>query len=414
MAGAKPHKEVSMKTNLMRKIDYYVGIPVCFIFSCFHSLSRLLFKKDRTITNPGKVLFIKFFGLGTIVLATPALKRCQQFYPDAELHLLTFEENRRIFDLITICQEIKVHSISSSSMGSFLYGTLKTLVRLREERFDVVIDLEFFSRFTSIISFLSRSRCRIGFYNYFIEGLYRGDFLTHKVFYNHYQHTSLAFLDMIESMRMGSALPYHKIQNRDLVLLREAGIHFTALGTEREKIRDKFQLDPSERLVLLNPNVSEGFIDLRRWPLTHFANLAGELLRNYPDVRIGIIGSENDTPTAKELEQLIDHARVTNFAGKTSLAELCQLLDSSLCLVTNDSGPAHLAALADIPVITLFGPDTPSLFSPLAKQATSMFLQLGCSPCGSIYNGKRTVCQDNQCLKLITPEMVYQAVVREL
>ncbi len=114
------------------------------------------------------------------------------------------------------------------------------------------------------------------------------------------------------------------------------------------------------------------------------------------------------------MEKLIDDERVINFAGKTSLREACILLDGSPCLVTNDSGPAHLAALTDTRVITLFGPEAPTLFSSLAKRATSMFLQLGCSPCGSIYNGKRSICRDNQCLKQITPEMVYTEVIKEL
>ncbi len=403
-----------MKTSFMRKIDYHIGIPVCFLFSCLHSLSRILLRKQRTVTNPKKVLFIKFFGLGTIVLATPAIKKCQELYPNAKLYFLTFGENKKIFDLINIGKEIKVLSISSSSIGSFGGGSLKMLAQLRRERFDVVIDFEFFSRFSSIVSFLSRSRCRIGFYNYFIEGLYRGNFLTHKVFYNHHQHTSLAFLDMIESMRIGDTLPYNKIQHKALVMPRDVGICFTISDEEREKFQEKFKLSHTKRLVLLNPNVSEGFIDLRRWPLPHFATLALELLRDFPDVEIGIIGSENDVSTALELEQLINHTRVTNFAGKTSLRELCIMLDTSRYLVTNDSGPAHLAALADTHVITLFGPDTPMLFSPVSKQTTNMFLQLGCSPCGSIYNGKRTICRDNQCLKQISPEMVCREVVKGL
>jgi ADP-heptose:LPS heptosyltransferase len=403
-----------MKTGIMRKIDYHVGIPVCFLFSCLHKLSRRVLRKDRTITSPRKILFIKFFGMGTIILATPAIKRCQELYPDAELYFLTFSENKGLFGLINAADRIKVLSISSTSVVSFVTDTIKILAQLRRERFDVAIDLEFFSRFTSILSFLSRARCRVGFYNYFIEGLYRGDFLTHKVFYNHYQHTSLAFLDMIETMRMGDAFPYNKIQYSTPLHPRDLGIAFTVSDDDRRACREKFALTGAERLVLLNPNISEGFIDLRRWPLPHYAALARKLLADFPDVRIGIIGSGNDLPVALDLEKQIGDGRVVNFAGRTSLRELCVLLDSSRCLVTNDSGPAHLAALADTHVITLFGPDTPALFSSLAKRATSMFLGLGCSPCGSIYNGKRTICRDNQCLKRIIPDMVYQEVVKEL
>lgn len=403
-----------MKTGVMRKIDYHVGIPACFLFSCFHKLSRLLFQKDRAVRNPRKILFMKFFGFGTMILATPAIKRCRELYGDAEIHFLTFSENKGLFDLLNIAADIKVIAVRTSGVASFVADVAEVVLRLWRERFDVVVDLEFFSRFSSILSFLSRARSRVGFHNPFIEGLYRGDFLTHKVFYNHYQHTSLAFLDMVETMRLGEAFPDNKIQYCSPPLPRDLGIAFKASGEERKGCLEKFGLTGSERLVLLNPNISEGFIDLRRWPLPHFAALASGLLRDFPDLRIGIIGSGKDLPVARELERLIGDDRVVNFAGRTSLLELCILLDVSRCLVTNDSGPAHLAALTDTRVVTLFGPDTPALFAPLARRSVNLFLQLGCSPCGSIYNGKRTICRDNQCLKRITPEAVLGEVVKGL
>jgi ADP-heptose:LPS heptosyltransferase len=357
---------------------------------------------------------MKFFGFGTIILATPAIKRCRELYGDAEIHFLTFSENKGLFDLLNVVGDIQVIAVRTSSMASFAADVVKAILRLWKERFDVVIDLEFFSRFSSIFSFLSRARSRVGFHNHFIEGLYRGDFLTHKVYYNHYQHTSHAFLDMVETMRLGDAFPYNKIQYCSPLIPRDLGITFKASEEERRGCLEKFGLAGSERLVLLNPNISEGFIDLRRWPLPYFAALAHGLLRDYPDLRIGIIGSGKDLPIARELAQLIGDGRVINLSGRTSLLELCILLDGSRCLVTNDSGPAHLAALTNARVITLFGPDTPALFAPLARQSVNMFLQLGCSPCGSIYNGKRTICRDNQCLKRIPPEMVLGEVVKAL
>ncbi|GFO56661.1 hypothetical protein GMSM_36680 [Geomonas sp. Red276] len=400
-----------MRTGFMRKIDYHIGIPVCSFFSFLHSLSRRFLRKDRSVHNPGKILFIKLFGMGTVVLSTPALKRCREQYPDAELFFLSFTETRGVFDLLPLTRSLKLLLIRTSSLAAFAADTLRVLLRLRKERFDVVVDLEFFSRFTSVISFLSRARNRIGFYNHYIEGLYRGDFLTHKVFYNHYQHTALSYLDMVDTMRLGGVLPYNKTQNHELPRLADLGIAFEASAEERAALAARFGLG-DEPLVLLNPNISEGFIDLRRWPLDHFAELARTVLREIPGVRIGIIGAPGDLAVAKDLEGRIGDGRVINFAGATSLRELCVLFGLSRSLVTNDSGPAHLAALTSTHVITLFGPDTPMLFGSLASRSSNIFLGLGCSPCGSIYNGKRTVCRDNQCMKQITPEMVFAELRR--
>lgn len=403
-----------MKTALMRKIDYHVGITVCLLFSCLHWFSRLVLRKNRTISDPKKILFVKFFGMGSIILATPAIQRCRQIYPNAELHFLTFKENESLLGLINVTEKMKVLSISTAHVTAFIIDALKVLLKLRRERFDVVVDFEFFSRFTSILSFLSRARCRVGFYNHFIEGLFRGDFLTHKVFYSPYQHTSLAFLDMVETMDKGDLFPYNKIGYKTLPDLKELGIRFAISKDQVNSIREKLDLNGSTGWIMLNPSCSEGFIDLRRWPITHFAALTRTLLDTYANVQVGIIGSKGDVPVARELEQLIGDKRVINFAGRTSLQDLCVLLEGSRCLVTNDTGPAHLAALTDARVITLFGPDTPILFGSLAPKASSMFLGLGCSPCGSIFNGKRTICGDNQCLQRITPEMVYKEVIKEL
>ena len=397
----------------MRKIDYYVGIPICLLFSLLHNVSKLILKSDITLVDPKKILFIKFFGLGTIVLASPAVKKCREMYSEADFYFLTFEENKELLSLLNVTGNITVLTISSKTFFGFARDVVKTVHRLQKLHLDVVVDFEFFSRFTSILSFLIRAKYRVGFYNHFIEGLYRGNLLTHKVLYNHYQHTSVAFLDMIETMRVGDELPYNKMGCESLPYLEDAGITFRRTGEETDDFKKKFGLTATDRLVLLNPNISEGFIDLRRWPLSHFVQLARTLLSEYEDLKIGIIAPLQQMPVAEELTRLIDSERIVDIAGKTTLAELCMLLDHSCFLVTNDSGPAHLAALTGTYVITMFGPDTPVLFRPLTKRSSELFLHLGCSPCGTIYNGKQTVCRDNQCMKRITPEMVNKIIIAE-
>jgi ADP-heptose:LPS heptosyltransferase len=403
-----------MKTRLMRKIDYFVGIPICLLFSFLHNISNLVLKKNRSIKDPKRILFIKFFGLGTIVLASPAIKKCREMYSNAEFYFLTFAENRELLSLLNVTDNISVFTISTKTFFGFARDVVKTAYKLQKLHLDVVIDFEFFSRFTSILAFMIRAKCRVGFYNHFIEGLYRGNFLTHKVLYNHYQHTSVAFLDMIETMRVGDELPYNKMGYSTLPYLEDQGIMFRRTREEADKCRKKFGLAASDRLVLLNPNISEGFIDLRMWPLSHFAQLSRTLLDEHEDMKIGIIAPPQNIPVADELASLINSERVVNFAGQTTLAELCMLLDLSCVMVTNDSGPAHLAALTGTHVITMFGPDTPVLFRPLTKRSSELFLNLGCSPCGTIYNGKQTVCRDNQCMKRITPEMVGKIIVTEI
>ncbi len=404
----------NVKSDIMRKIDYYVGIPLCFLFSLVHVVSKIFLKKDRAVSKPSRILFVKFFGMGTIILSTPAIKRCRELYPDAEIHFLTFDENRVLFDVVNVLAPIRVITIRITNIRYFVPDVFRAIFLVWRLRFDVVIDLEFFARFVAIISFLSRARSRVGFYNYFTEGLYRGNFLTHKAYYNHYQHTALAFLDMVETVKSGKSLPYNKMHCQSLPMLAELGITYLATMEEKIACREKFCLKDNETLILLNPNTSAVFCDLRRWPHSHFAELGRRILASCPHAVIGIVGAHSDLVQASELEKMIGSERVVNFAGRSTIGELCLLMDQALCLVTNDSGPSHLAALTGTKIIALFGPETPNLYSPLSAHAICMYLQLSCSPCWSVYNGKRSICRDNICLQNISPEMVCEEVIKEL
>jgi ADP-heptose:LPS heptosyltransferase len=76
-------------------------------------------------------------------------------------------------------------------------------------------------------------------------------------------------------------------------------------------------------------------------------------------------------------------------------------------LITNDSGPAHFASMTPITVITLFGPETPSLFRALTPRAIPIWMQLPCSPCVNAYNNRQSPCRDNICMKSITVDHVF-------
>jgi len=83
-------------------------------------------------------------------------------------------------------------------------------------------------------------------------------------------------------------------------------------------------------------------------------------------------------------------------------------------LITNDSGPAHFAALTPASVLTLFGPETPSLFGAPTPRSTSLWLGLACSPCVNAYNNRQSPCRNNRCMQGITVERVFTEAVRIL
>ena len=99
-----------------------------------------------------------------------------------------------------------------------------------------------------------------------------------------------------------------------------------------------------------------------------------------------------------------------DFVGCTrDLDDVLQLCHLSQVLITNDSGPAHFATLTPVPVVTLFGPETPTLYGPRGKRAKNLFAGIACSPCLTAFNHRNSSCTDNVCLQEIKVQQVLEA-----
>ena len=144
---------------------------------------------------------------------------------------------------------------------------------------------------------------------------------------------------------------------------------------------------------------------LRKWPLENFVELGKQLLET-PGITIVLTGGPDEQDACAELAKKINPERVINFAGKTTFKELITLYSISDLLITNDSGPVHFASTTEIPIVALFGPETPIIFGPMSPKAKVISLGLACSPCISVFNQKKSSCSDNQCMKQISVQMV--------
>jgi len=126
-----------------------------------------------------------------------------------------------------------------------------------------------------------------------------------------------------------------------------------------------------------------------------------------------LTGSPEARAEAHAIAQAGNSVRVVDLAGKTSIRDLLDLYNAARLLVTNDSGPAQLAAVTNVHVMVLFGPETPELYRPLTDRCTVMYSHYACSPCVSAFNQRKTECNDNRCLKTISVETVH-AAAREI
>jgi ADP-heptose:LPS heptosyltransferase len=138
--------------------------------------------------------------MGALVLGYPMFQRLTEKFPDASLHILVFEKNREVVELLGIIPPENIIAINDRSLAVFARTALAALSQMRRLSLDAVIDCELFSRISTILSFLSGAATRVGFHPHTQEGLYRGNFMNRPVLYNPYQHISRQFLTLVDAI----------------------------------------------------------------------------------------------------------------------------------------------------------------------------------------------------------------------
>jgi ADP-heptose:LPS heptosyltransferase len=287
--------------------------------------------------------------------------------------------------------------------------TLRAVIAMRRLDLMATIDLELFSRFTALLTFLSGAEKRVGFYRFHNEGLYRGELLTHRVAYNPHIHIAKSFLALVHALaEPDGTCPHTKVAFGDDEIRLERRAPSPA---ERDAFRARLVgafpvLEGAPRWILLNPNSSE-LMPLRRWPVERYLELARRLLDD-PRVALLLTGTASEHAEAEAIRTALDSPRVINLTGFTRMSDLVPLYALADAMVTNDSGPAHFAAPVGLRTIVLFGPETPALYGALNPQARFLFAGLACSPCVSAANHRKSACTDPRCMSAIGVDAVLE------
>jgi ADP-heptose:LPS heptosyltransferase len=396
-----------MKVDTMRKVDYFVGVPLCFAGTIIKKLFAL-FAGQTADSMPKNILLIELSEMGSTILADPAIQKLKRSLK-ADIFFTIFKKNRPSLELLGTVPKENIYTIDDSSILALAADAVQFPLWTRRKRIDAVIDMELFSRFTALLTGLSGARRTVGFHAFHNEGLYRGGFLTHKVAYNPHQHMSKNFIALANALISNKAeFPFSKtFISDDETKLKKVVTSEASKELMRRKIREACPTYDAgrHRIVLFNANASE-LLPIRRWPREYYIALAKSILDRYPDVVILLTGGEDDRIWLEAIRSAALNERCINFAGWTSLAELPALYSVSAFMLSNDSGPPHFASLTDMPLFVFFGPETPKLYCPLGN-ATPIYAGLACSPCVSAANHRKTACSDNVCLQVITPEQVF-------
>ena len=389
-----------MNIDFQRKIDRLVGTLICRILSLFYQKAE----KVTVPANIGNILVILLSEMGSHVLAYSMYQYIKNRFPGTPFYVLLFESNREVVEILDVIPSDHILTINNESMRRFIRDTAYALKKMRRIKFDIVIDCELFSRFSSILSFLSGATVRVGFHAYTQEGLYRGSFINQRVLYNPYHHISEQFINLVDAVN-SNAIPTPK---RPVVSgkFRAPYAHFTQeeIGRMKRRLRDDFPEIRNRELVLIY--AGGGALPIRAWPLPYFCQLASELLRR--EYAVGVIGLEKDRDLGKAILSRCENPRCVDLTGYTrTIRELMSIFHLASLLITNDGGPGHFAAMTPIPSIIFYGPETPALYGPLDGKAEVFYAGLSCSPCLTAYNHRNSPCDgDNVCLKSIHPDDV--------
>jgi heptosyltransferase II len=370
---------------------------------------------------PLRVLVRGVNWLGDAVMTTPALQRLRTHWPEAHITLLT---PRSLVDLW-------LHHPSLNSVLGFEPGeTLWSVAgRLRAGQFDAALVLPNSPR-SALEVWLARIPYRIGYARPWRRWLLtqrvapRPDrFQMHKRSKREVQNivngkTSLT------PVAVAALSQAHQIYDY-LHLVAAIGADPTPLGPKLEVTLDEIKAagdrwlsnphsttpwTPLQPIYLgLSPSAAYG--PAKRWPAENFSAVVREVARRRSHCVWLAFGGPNDTKLCDDVARLAGGG-VINLAGKTPLRDFMALLACCRLLLTNDSGPMHVAAALDTPVIAPFGSTSPDLTGPgLPGEHRHSLLQSDapCSPCF-----RRTCPIDFRCMTNIKIEHVLEAVLQTL
>jgi ADP-heptose:LPS heptosyltransferase len=185
-----------LDVGTMRWVDQKVGNLACTVLAAGKKIAAP-FQRPRAEVR--RIAVMKFFGMGSIVVASPALKALRDVYPGAEIHFVTFRSNKEVLEILGLAD--RVHFIDKSTPATFAKSTLAVARELRRLEIDLVLDLEFFAKFPLVLSGIAGIPKKAGFY--LTQETWRRTLLDVPGSYNHYFHTKDIFLSLIYLLKTG-------------------------------------------------------------------------------------------------------------------------------------------------------------------------------------------------------------------
>jgi ADP-heptose:LPS heptosyltransferase len=257
---------------------------------------------------------------------------------------------------------------------------------------DVIVDCEQFLRMPGLLLRLSCAAPLVGLDT---PGQGRGPLLDLSVPHDPTRHVADTFVAVARAAGLSPSM---------------ARASLVVPDADRERLRSLLPA-AARPLIVLHPGSGDHFPG-RRWPPDRYGELAARLVTRHR-AEIVLTGSASE-------RALVRRVRAHGPAGAT---DLCGCLDTGLLLallaradlvVSNDTGPVHLADALDTPVVALYGPNTPHRYGPRGPRALALYADLPCSPCLDDRTMKRSSCRHHVCMDALSVTHVLAACTLRL
>jgi heptosyltransferase-1 len=334
------------------------------------------------IKTPKKILVVKPSSLGDIVHSLPFLNVLKRCFPKAEIHWIIAKglegllEGHPMINRLWIINKDAWKNIKN--VGSTIKELRVLFKELKKEKFDIVVDLQGLLR-SGIITAATDAPVRIGF----------------------------------TEAREGSIVFYtHKVEGGKNIHAVDRYLKIAAfLGCPINDVSFPLPLDNQLSSSIFHPSSlihhpSGSYaviIPGARWKTKIWSpEKFGELSSKLSIISI-IVGSKSDVDTANKIVNL-SHGKAQSLAGKTTLKELTEVIRHARFVISNDSGPMHIASALGVPVFAIFGPTDPVRTGPYEIGHTVIKEDIPCSPCF------KRKCNDMKCMNSLSVEKVYKII----
>jgi len=319
--------------------------------------------------------------VGDSVLAIPAMKAVREHFRNAQITLLVRPWVAGLFSSAPF-----IDRVWSEPRPSSIADWSRITRAIRDRHFDLAVLLP--NSFESaLMMFAGRVPMRFG---YATDG--RSLLLTNAIARTDSGHQVHYYLDLVKHLFKPD---------------KDPSVAIEATEQEREDARQllaQHGIQPRDRFLVLNPGAAYG--SAKRWDELRFAETGDRFAKEF-GLAVVIIGSASETSAAERVKSHMK-APAAILTGKTTLETLMGVLAECSLMITNDSGPMHIAAALGTPTVAVFGSTDDRVTGPVGSQTRIVKTPVNCSPCLL-----RECPIDHRCMERVSVADVYRAA-REL